>query len=73
MNKKQLFALVLLTTVFQSVFAGQTQNKFLLESVNAKRDKNAEKALSQGADINTRNKLGQTPLMIAVQLNATKW
>ena len=73
MNKKQLFALVLLTTVFQSVFAGQTQNKFLLESVNAKRDKNAEKALKQGADINTRNELGQTPLMVAVQLNATKW
>ncbi len=70
MNKKQLFALVLLTTVFQSVFPAHQQkaqlHKNLFDAIRTNNTASVTTLLKKELDINIKDKSGQTPLMIAV-------
>gem|GEM_PF-6610987 len=70
MDKKQLSRFVLLITITQSALAGP--NEDFSAAVKSDDLNKAETALSRNADINKKNMLGMSPLMIAVQRGNAK-
>ncbi len=65
MTTKKFFALIFLTTLTQSVFAGPNEN--LLKAIQEQDFKKAEQALNEEADVNYTYQNGYSPLLQATE------